>query len=321
MTARELDRWIRRALLASVPAMGLSGCIWGPCPDWSTVERTLDPETFNELVYEYGMSIPAGVCELHCAAEYGVRSCALGAGEDGQPILKCERNVLCVGGRRPESFLDDVAAPSVGEWLASLACLESASVEAFQILARELKVHGAPVRLQRAALRAVGDEVRHAELTAALASRYHCEPKAAGSGPPRPVRSLAAIAAENAAEGCVRETYGAVVAHWQTRHAADPAIRRAMRTIAADETRHAALAWQVHAWAMPRLAPPARKRVLDARRAAADELERNAQAPISETFVNTLGLPDPARAAALVAGLARDLWSEKEPATESTHPA
>ena len=54
-------------------------------------------------------------------------------------------------------------------------------------------------------------------------------------------------------------SYGALVVTWQASHASDRAIRDAMRRIARDETRHAALAWTIAAWAEPRLGEPARR--------------------------------------------------------------
>lgn len=66
-------------------------------------------------------------------------------------------------------------------------------------------------------------------------------------------RTLLEVAIENAVEGCVRETYGAVQGLVEAQTSRDRGIRRAMKSIAADECRHAELAWAVHAWAMPRL--------------------------------------------------------------------
>ena len=54
-----------------------------------------------------------------------------------------------------------------------------------------------------------------------------------------PTRALGVVAIENAVEGCVRETFGALIASWQAEHARDPGIKRLMRSIARDETRHA----------------------------------------------------------------------------------
>jgi hypothetical protein len=88
-------------------------------------------------------------------------------------------------------------------------------------------------------------------------------------------RSLEAIAIENAAEGCVRETWGAVIALWQTNTAADPEVRAVFAQIAKDEARHAALAWAVDEWVRPLLDDDARARVDAAREAAAQELFSN----------------------------------------------
>jgi hypothetical protein len=52
--------------------------------------------------------------------------------------------------------------------LADAAWLEAASVDAFRIVRRELRAHGAPRRLLRAASRSKRDEVRHAELAWAI---------------------------------------------------------------------------------------------------------------------------------------------------------
>jgi hypothetical protein len=90
------------------------------------------------------------------------------------------------------------------------------------------------------------------------------------------VRSLVAIAIENAVEGCVRETYGAVVGLIEARMSADRGVRRAMERISEDECRHAELAWEVAAWLRERLTDRERAVVDRAMRAAVEELRREA---------------------------------------------
>jgi hypothetical protein len=89
----------------------------------------------------------------------------------------------------------------VGRWFADLAAREAASVEAFSILQAELASHRAPRRLLAGARRAARDEVRHARVIGAIASCYGGKLR-----PPRiehrAIRSLEAIATENAVEGC-----------------------------------------------------------------------------------------------------------------------
>src|SRR6185503_12478530 len=110
----------------------------------------------------------------------------------------------------------------------------------------------------RQARRAAGDEVRHHRAMTALARRFGAEPPAVPRAFPDEVRSLEAVAVENAAEGCMRETIGALVAREQAGRAGDPVVRAAMRGIAADEARHAELAFQVDGWARGKLGAAAR---------------------------------------------------------------
>jgi hypothetical protein len=145
------------------------------------------------------------------------------------------------------------SAPGVGDYLAGCAYLEAASVHAFGRLARELKDLGAPAALVASARAARRDELRHARVLTRLARRFGAVPAALRMNRSRHRRSLLDVATENAIEGCVRETYGAALNLLQARSAHDIGVRRAMRAIAADECRHARLAWAVSAWALPQL--------------------------------------------------------------------
>jgi phosphoribosylcarboxyaminoimidazole (NCAIR) mutase len=197
-----------------------------------------------------------------------------------------------------------VRAPNpIGALFAEAARLEAASIPAFRLLARELSAHRAPAALVRAARSAARDEVRHARATAALARRYRAAPARPTLGNPPRRRSLEAIAIENAVEGCVRETYGALVALWQARRAKDPVVAAAMAPIAADETRHAELAWRVAAWAAPRLSRASRRRVDAARARAFADLRAEATRPVPAAQVALAGLPSAETAARLLEAL------------------
>jgi hypothetical protein len=183
-----------------------------------------------------------------------------------------------------------------------MAQMEAASVLAFARLRRELAAHGAPTPLQAAARRAIDEERRHARVVARLARRFGARP-----GTPAPaelgVRDLEAIAVENAAEGCAREVYGALVATHQAACAADAVVRRAMAGIAVDETRHAALSFALDRWAASRLPAPARLRVRDARRTAAASLLREAEPAVPAPALRLAGLPEPAAARRLASAV------------------
>jgi hypothetical protein len=187
-------------------------------------------------------------------------------------ILNC--SLYCTGaGRRPPGLLSPLlAGDDLAARLATMAHLEAASVPAFMQLEHELMAHGAPGPLIAAARRARADEVRHAEVMTALARRAGARPLAIDVMP-TPLRPLAELALENAVEGCVRETAGAVVAAAQARTLRDPELARVFAAIAVDERRHADLAWAVDAWVTPRLLPAERRRIERARATAVQDLE------------------------------------------------
>jgi hypothetical protein len=107
----------------------------------------------------------------------------------------------------------------------------------------------------------------------------------------------------------VRETFGALIATWQAEAAGDRRLAEAMRTIAADETRHAELAWDVHHWALRGLDRDARARVVGEMRDAADELCAQAAAEPSVELVAQAGLPRSEIARRLAEETRRALWS------------
>ncbi len=199
----------------------------------------------------------------------------------GGVLIRCLYS--CGGtGRRVHGITEPPrAGESVGALLAERAYLEAVSVHAFETLERELEAHGAPVELLRDARRARRDEVRHTAMMARLARRFEGSPEPFAAPPPAPVRGLLEIALENAVEGCVRETYGAVVGLVEARLSRDAGVRRAMRSIAEDECRHAELAWRVAAWIAPRLTAEERVQVDRTTRDAVVTLRREGDTEIA----------------------------------------
>jgi hypothetical protein len=221
-----------------------------------------------------------------------------------------ERTEACVG-RRPPGLrpADDVPkGEAVGLHFATVARLEASAVIAFDLLARELEALGAPAELVDQARSAARDEIRHAETMTGLARRFGQEPLRARVEP-GPPRSLRELAFDNAAEGCVRETFGALVGAHQAGTAADGAVAEAMRTIAEDETRHAELSWAIAAWAEPQLSAADRVRLEGTRRRAVLDLRAEVGMHPDPHLASVAGLPSAAVAVAMVDRLARDLWS------------
>jgi hypothetical protein len=153
-----------------------------------------------------------------------------------------------------------------------MAFLEAVSVHAFERLARELEAHGASSQLLNDARRARRDEIRHTAITAHLARQRGASIRMPDAPKPAPIRPLVEVALENVVEGCVRETYGAVMGLIEAETSEDPSVRRAMRSLATDECRHAELAWAVHAWALPKLTSAERLRVESAMREAVAQI-------------------------------------------------
>ena len=187
--------------------------------------------------------------------QYGVFAhCELHADSNGYAVVHLGWNPVCPGGRRPAGMvLHDAlpAASEAGRWFAGTSPAGGGLRPAFRILHDELTGAEAPESLRRAARAAARDERRHAALTAALARRHGGAPRAA-QVEPTPPRPLSEMAEENAVEGCVREAYGALLAYVQASASRDPVVRAAMRRIALDEARHAALALAVDAWVRTR---------------------------------------------------------------------
>jgi hypothetical protein len=190
-----------------------------------------------------------------------------------------------------------------------MAHLEAASVRAFRDLERWLLAFGAPRRLSRAAHRFAEDERRHARAATRLARRFGgaiAGVRVGGVAQP----TLALLLEDNAVEGCVKETFGALVATWQSEQAGDPRIRRTMRRVAADETRHAALAWEVLDWGMARLSLPHRRRVGRALNRALRALTSGHCAPVHPALCRVVGHPSREQELRLARELARMIRRE-----------
>ncbi len=240
------------------------------------------------------LAVEAGALEVECITYSGI------------PDANC--------GRRPRGFATTrvLGCDPTTAYLSRCAQLEAASIEAFEILVAELEHLGAPPRLLLAARRAARDEVRHATTIAALAGRPTLVAKSR-RGRRRVRRSSRAIAIENAVEGCVRETYGALVAMWQARTAADQHVRRAMGRIGSDEARHAQLAWSVQDWMASHLTPAARRAVERARHHALGTLRAELQQSPPPSLAIALGLPSRSHAMMLFGALEQQVaaWADQ----------
>jgi len=287
----------------------------GSAPTGSCQHSQPKAEQCNGLVVQ--INSDPSVCGVPADAGYGVLPddvCTnlCGAGHSGCEVASTDgRLVRCIPvpctGRRPAGLIEKNAPSNISGYFAWMSALEAASVHSFRVLENDLREHGAPERLIAASRRAARDETRHARMTARLAKRFGRDADAPAirlTGD----RTLEEIAVENAVEGCVRETWGALVGAFQGQNAGISCVRKTFERLARDEVRHAELSWNVHAWIMQRLDASARERVRNAMRGAIATLERDTRIEPPGELVREAGVPHAAAAHALLRGLASHVW-------------
>jgi hypothetical protein len=178
-------------------AMPLAGCDSSDC---GGPERTaLIPITGDAGHVDGGACDPGYACTVGIPCGPAADSCEVRTVDGGGLVAAChfpETHYACGSvdctGRRPAGLrraAPAAARDALGAYLASMAHLEAASIEAFERLARELETHRAPASLVAAARRAARDETRHARAATRLARRAHATPPRVVVRPARP-RSL-----------------------------------------------------------------------------------------------------------------------------------
>jgi hypothetical protein len=197
--------------------------------------------------------------------EFSVRICKAGGCAVGRPFLIAGAARVAGLAERADWIAPDAlsaAEPANAKLGAALskhwllaARMEHASIAAFARFGLELLALGAPSDLLLESARAMQDETLHAELCFGLASRYG--DNAVGPGPLSLEHAFGVVTLESAMEtavleGCIGETLAAAEAQAASEHAKDPVVREILERIAADETRHAALAFRFVTWALER---------------------------------------------------------------------
>ncbi|MCX4239782.1 ferritin-like domain-containing protein [Paraliomyxa miuraensis] len=234
-------------------------------------------------------------------------------GEHGPVLAALHEGTDWARGSEPDASASPRLPAALRERIAEQwrqdARAEHASVAAFARATLELMAVGAPPALLAEAQRAGLDEIDHAQRCLALAARYGGAPMQPGPLPalaPRPA-TLARLAADTFAEGCVGETIAALAAQRAARGCTEAEVARHLEPIADDEARHAALAWSTIAWALR-----------EGGEAVASELRRAAAAlrpvperpePTAEPDANTLAAHGRLDARALHR-TARDAWDD-----------
>lgn len=290
------------------------GTIVSPPPDADAAP--LSPIDISDC--SIGPNQCAWLYDLSCVlAKFGIADGGTLSEEDLKRIVNAQMQKPCVvengklrcgfycpGGRPPSrAVLRGVAhdPTTLAGFFAESATQEAASVLGFQELARTLASFRAPQRFRRWARRSAREERRHERRMNAEARKRGLVPRHVRSLRPAR-RSLEAFARDNLVEGCIVEAYSALLLLWLGEHS-PPAFRQMFRSIARDEIAHAALAFEIHAWARSRLDVLERRAIQEAMVETFRSLgEAAAIAPSAE--LAALGVPPPNIASKLVEHLA-----------------
>lgn len=260
----------------------------------------MDPGSCAPGVFSSHCTTPADTCpgdENACSASEcvwndGTELWACPDSVCGRPFL-VDGEALTAGAESRDDWRALLIAPTAGTHTIELAAYwtriglcEHASVASFARFILQLLAVGAPADLVTGAQQALADEVEHARLCFALASLY----QGTGVGPgPMPAAGalgdldLDAVLEAVIREACVGETLSALEAREAAACAEDPALRRVLAKIAADEQRHAELGWRFVQWALSRA---------DAdQRARADATFNSAIADAEATIAALAGMP------------------------------
>jgi hypothetical protein len=315
-----LLRWCRASVVAA-GAIGASGCVeWVQGVDWPSVGGPVtvpDERASSQLA--------PGDCERYCPREYGsASSCHVATlaierrtaapvevkvPALGSTVVVCETSdsghweshslsPFMQFGRRPRELLPTAGLPhwpgTAREYFEHAAFHEAAAVSAFQQLALDLEGLEAPAYLVLAARRAARDEAKHARWTLELARSV------GGSGAARTARARLQrsrprqvtafeLALENAAAGCVGETFGTWLQVFQARSAPQACVQATAWRIAKDEARHAALAFRLFDWLERRLGKDERERVRATMERESVQIDCRSSLPLA--LAVHLGLP------------------------------
>jgi hypothetical protein len=192
-----------------------------------------------------------------------------------------------------QAHLADTERPPAGladQWREN-GRTEHASVAAFARLTLDLMALGAPPRLVAAANQDALDEIRHTELCLSLARAL--DGRAVSPGPfPQAQRAatlprartlaLAKLAVGSLIDGALHEGVSARIVARLARRCEVPAIRAALREIAADEGRHSAHGWTAVEWCLAEGGRPVAEALLGAIRVLPETMHSQLPAGAAE---------------------------------------
>jgi len=234
------------------------------CSEWSS-EPVCTPTKYFSCQSSADECATSDDCgEGFCDGSSGVRKCEPPSGDVcGRPFLVSgEARVaeLCghadwasTGACGGELELAAEERALAAQHWARAALLEHASIAAFARFTLQLLQLAAPRELLEQSQLAMLDETAHARDCFDLASRYLQTAVGPGALPMQAAleeTSLREITRLAFLEGCIGETVATIEAHEAHAGARDARVRQVLERIAADEQRHAELAWRFVRWAL-----------------------------------------------------------------------
>lgn len=182
----------------------------------------------------------------------------------------------------------------VGEYFAEMAVGAGASLEAFRGHLLELQLLNSPPEFIEQVRGAARAEEQHQQDVHSLALRFGASPSYPTHKATRP-SDLYSFALHNATEGCVRETVRAAQTAHQSQRACDEEVRRVLKKVASDGTRHASLLWEVHDWALSQLSPARGRSIREAQQELFLELQVELEREVPPELCSWAGVaPRPA---------------------------
>jgi hypothetical protein len=257
---------------SSAVVVGADGTLlMGGAGDWTRVETHMSTDLIgcdgegvlaaDGRVFEIGENRKLVQVDTFAGAQALVYRSYSGVTVVGADGMAGEKNYSgCKGGRpftvdgesHTASLRGDASDPRAAKW-ARNGLDEHASVASFARFGLELLALGAPPRLLREVHAAIQDELLHARLCFGLARRFGGVAVDPGAMP-IPTRALArtgdpvATALALFEEGCINESRAACEAAHAAAVCDDAELREVLERIAADELRHALLAWDALRW-------------------------------------------------------------------------
>ena len=192
----------------------------------------------------------------------GPQTAQIGGDWSWQPGPVCGRPLFVANQSEPVVATVSIAGKSsrdaganAARWI-NQAQGEHASVASFATFSLQLMINGAPFSLLSGAALANADEVRHAEQSLALASRFAGAEVTLDAFPAVAVtdlrpQTIGDLAEAVLREGCVGETLSVLDSARQVDEGVDmdELERTVLHGIVRDELKHSALAWRTLAWA------------------------------------------------------------------------